>query len=40
MDKEDTDLDEDIDDSKSKKDEEDLSEAQRLIEEIQSRKFD
>ena len=40
MDKEDTDLDEDIDDSKSKKDEEDLAEAQRLIEEIQSRKFD
>ena len=40
MDKEDTDLDEDIDDSESKKDEEDLAEAQRLIEEIQSRKFD
>ena len=40
MDKEDTDLDKDIDDSKSKKDEEDLAEAQRLIEEIQSRKFD
>ncbi len=40
MGKEDTDLDEDIDDSKSKKDEEDLAEAQRLIEEIQSRKFD
>ena len=40
MDKEDTDLDEDINDSESKKDEEDLAEAQRLIEEIQSRKFD
>ena len=40
MDKEDTDPDEDIDDSESKKDEEDLAEAQRLIEEIQSRKFD
>ena len=40
MDKEDTGLDEDIDDSESKKDEEDLAEAQRLIEEIQSRKFD
>ena len=40
MDKEETDPDEDIDDSESKKNEEDLAEAQRLIEEIQSRKFD
>ena len=40
MNKEDTDIDENVEDTKSKKDEEDIAEAQRLIEEIQSRKFD
>ena len=40
MNKEDTDLDENVDDTKLKEDEEDLAEAQRLIKEIQSRKLD
>ena len=40
MNKADTDLDEKIEETKSKKDDEDLAEAQRLIKEIQSRKLD